>query len=156
MEDLGRATHWLFALIVLSLIAYVPGFMNAFLVVSLLTDRRPWRRQLKEYPGLTILIAAYQEERTIVHTLASLARERYPGELEILVLNDGSTDGTAMAAARGRDELHFYDNATVRVLDFEVNEGKSAVLNNQAGRAPLRRPAEYSGGRRCHLGWQSS
>jgi biofilm PGA synthesis N-glycosyltransferase PgaC len=103
--------------------------MNAFLVVSLLTDRRPWRRELKEYPGLTILIAAYQEERTIVHTLASLARERYPGELEILVLNDGSTDGTAEAAARGRDELHFYDNATVRVLNFEVNEGKSAVLN---------------------------
>lgn len=129
MEDLSNVTHWLFALVVLALIAYIPGFMNAFLVVSLLSDRRPFRRQLHHYPGLSILIAAYQEERTIVHTLASLARERYPGELEILVLNDGSTDGTAEAAERARDELHFYDNATVRVINYPVNEGKSAVLN---------------------------
>jgi poly-beta-1,6-N-acetyl-D-glucosamine synthase len=129
MEDLSRVTHPLFALVALTFIAYAPGFMNAFLVSSLLLDRRPWRRELADYPGITVLIAAYQEERTIVHTLASLARERYPGPLEILVLNDGSTDGTAEAAARARDELHFYENATVRVLDYKVNEGKAAVLN---------------------------
>ena len=129
MDDLGRVTHPLFALFALTFIAYAPGFMNAFLVVSLLMDRRPMRRELAAYPGVTVLIAAYQEERTILHTLASLARENYPGPIEILVLNDGSTDGTATAAARARDELRFYENTTVRVLDFEVNEGKAAVLN---------------------------
>lgn len=129
MEDLGRVTHPTFALICLSFIAYVPGFMNAFLIVSLLLDERPRRRPLAVYPDLTILIAAYQEERAIVHTLASLARARYSGQIEIFVLNDGSTDGTAQAAARGRDELHFYDNATVRVIDYAQNAGKAAVLN---------------------------
>jgi biofilm PGA synthesis N-glycosyltransferase PgaC len=129
MEDLARATHPLFAILCLSFIAYIPGFMNAFMIVSLLLDQRPRRRPLPHYPPLTILIAAYQEERTIVHTLASLARENYPGELEILVLNDGSTDGTAEAAARARDKLHFYDNATVRVMNYDKNAGKAAVLN---------------------------
>lgn len=52
------------------------------------------------------------------HTLASLARERYPGQLEIIVLNDGSTDGTADAAVNAAEGLHFYDNAKVRVIDY--------------------------------------
>jgi biofilm PGA synthesis N-glycosyltransferase PgaC len=129
LEDLGQLTHPIFAFIALSMIAYAPGFMNAFLVTSLLMDRRPWRRRLASYPGLTVLIAAYQEERTIIHTLASLARDDYSGPLEILVLNDGSSDGTAEAAARARDGLRFTENVTVRVLDYEVNEGKAAVLN---------------------------
>ena len=129
MEDLGRVTHPIFAIICLSFVAYVPGFMNAFMIVSLLLDQRPRRRPLDHYPPLTILIAAYQEERTIVHTLASIAREQYPGELEILVLNDGSTDGTAQAAARARDRLHFQENTGVRVINYAENAGKAAVLN---------------------------
>ncbi len=129
LQDLGRLTHLTFALVCLAFIAYVPGFMNVFMIVSLLLDQRPHRRRLGNYPAVTILIAAYQEERTIVHTLASLARERYPGTLEILVLNDGSTDSTAKAAARARDELHFYENATVRIIDYVENAGKAAVLN---------------------------
>ena len=130
LDDLGQLTNPVVALVCLSFIAYVPGFMNVFMIVSLLLDQRPRRRPRSDYPGLTILIAAYQEERTIVHTLASIARERYPGTLEIIVLNDGSTDGTAAAAARARDNLHFYDNATVRILDYAENAGKAAVLNN--------------------------
>lgn len=130
MEDLGKATHPVFALICLTFIAYAPGFMNAFMILSLLMDRRPARVRPTVYPGLTILIAAYQEERTIIHTLASIARERYPGDVEILVLNDGSTDGTAEAAARAQNGLHFPANATVRIINYEQNRGKAAVLNN--------------------------
>ena len=45
MASLGESTHPLFALFAITFIAYVPGFMNMFLVVSLLLDRRPQRRQ---------------------------------------------------------------------------------------------------------------
>lgn len=129
LSDLGNATYPFFALICLTFIAYAPGFMNAFLIMSLLLDRRPRRTPLAVYPGVTILVAAYQEERTIIHTLASIARGRYPGDLEILVLNDGSSDGTALAAARAQQHLHFPLNATVRILNYTVNRGKAAVLN---------------------------
>ena len=130
MEDLGSVTHPVFALICLTFIAYAPGFMNAFMILSLLMDRRPARIQLESYPALTILVAAYQEERTIIHTLASIGRERYPGELEILILNDGSTDNTAEAAARAQQHLHFPANASVRVINYAQNRGKAAVLNS--------------------------
>ncbi len=135
LEDLGNLTTPLFALICLTFIAYAPGFMNAFLIVSLLLDRRPRRQTLDHYPGLTILVAAYQEERTIIHTLASLAKEKYPGAVEVLVLNDGSTDGTAEAAERGRAGLHYRPNMTVKILNFAENRGKAAVLNDGLARA---------------------
>ena len=129
MEDLGNATHPIFAVVCLTFIAYAPGFMNAFMLLSLLMDKRPVRIRPDFYPPLTILVAAYQEERTIIHTLASIGRERYPGAVEVLVLNDGSTDGTAAAALRAQRELHFPTNATVRIINYPVNRGKAAVLN---------------------------
>ena len=130
MEDLGNVTHPLFATVCLTFIAYAPGFMNAFMIVSLLMDRRPARVQPAHYPPLSILVAAYQEERTIIHTMASIARERYPGNLEILILNDGSTDGTAAAAARAEKGLHWPANVTIRIINYEQNRGKAAVLNS--------------------------
>ncbi len=130
LNDLGEATHPLVALFCLTFIAYAPGFMNAFMIFTLLQDRRPPRRPLDDYPGLTILVAAYQEERAIIYTLASIARERYPGLIEVLVLNDGSTDATAETAKRGQDRLHWPPNASVRIINYEINRGKAAVLNN--------------------------
>jgi biofilm PGA synthesis N-glycosyltransferase PgaC len=51
-------------------IAILPGFMNAFLVASLLLDRRP---AVREYPaglpGVTVLVAAYNEEAHIASTM---------------------------------------------------------------------------------------
>ena len=136
MAELGAVTHPLFALFAITFIAYVPGFMNTFLVVSLLLDRRPARRVQAFYPGLTILIAAYQEEAAIADTLRTIASEGYPGALEVLVLNDGSTDLTAEIASRAIEELEFSPGASVRLVDFPINRGKAAVLN--AGLAQAR------------------
>lgn len=44
-------------------------------------------------PGLSVLVAAHNEEATIVECLHSVMAQRYP-ELEIVVIEDGSTDGT--------------------------------------------------------------
>ena len=106
-RPLGRETHPLFALFAISFIAYIPGFMNAFLVASLLLDRRPQRRRLVIHPGVTVLIAAYQEEAAIADTLKTIAAEGYPGPVEVLVLNDGSTDRTAQVAARAIGNFAF-------------------------------------------------
>ena len=129
VADLASLTNWAFAIIGISFIAYVPGFMNAFLLGTLLLDRRPPRVRLAAYPPLTILVAAYNEASGIHDTLVSLAAQTYPGEYEVLVLNDGSTDGTADLARRAAAELNFAPNATVRVLDYPVNAGKATVLN---------------------------
>lgn len=135
LTDLGALTNPWFALVALTFIAYVPGFMNAFLLFSLLFDRRPPRVHQQYYPGVTILIAAYQEGDAIDRTLASVALETYPGELEVIVLNDGSTDGTSRAADAAFRRLPFPPNATLRLIDFHENRGKAAVLNDGLHRA---------------------
>src|SRR5688572_3244096 len=130
VAELAAVTHLAFALIAITFIAYVPGFMNAFLLSTLLLDRRPARRPASVYPGITILVAAYNEAAAIRDTLTSLAAQDYPGPFEVLVLNDGSTDETVELAQREIAELCFPAGGAARVLDFRVNRGKSAALND--------------------------
>lgn len=130
MQSLSDHTSPVFALFAISFIAYVPGFMNAFLLASLLLDRRPRRSHPSHYPAVTILIAAYQEETAIADTLGTIALEDYPGALEVLVLNDGSTDRTAEVAAQAVEQLSFPANAQIRIINFAANRGKAAVLNS--------------------------
>ena len=105
-------------------IAIVPGFMNSFLLCSLLLDKRPARKPLERYPSLTILVAAYNEEALIGDTLKSIASQHYPGELQVIVINDGSTDRTAAIV---RDHLPDYPWLTL--LDLKQNGGKANALN---------------------------
>lgn len=130
LRDLAAVTGIALAVIVITFIAYVPGFMNAFLLSTLCLDRKPVRRAASSYPGATILVAAYNEAVAIRDTLASLAVQDYPGPFQVLVLNDGSTDETAALAEQALQELRFPPNASVRIHDFKTNRGKSAVLND--------------------------
>src|SRR6478672_5154260 len=102
--------------------ALVPGFMNAFLIASLLVDRRPARQQPSRYPSLSILIAAYNEEASIADTLRSIANQDYPGVFEVFVIDDGSRDRTAAI-------VDACDQEWLRLLRQPHNAGKSAALN---------------------------
>jgi poly-beta-1,6-N-acetyl-D-glucosamine synthase len=103
-------------------IALVPGFMNAFLIASLLLDRRPPRQKPSRYPPVSILIAAYNEEASIADTLRSIANQDYPGVFEVFVVDDGSRDRTpAIVDACDHDWL--------RLIRQPVNGGKAAALN---------------------------
>ncbi|MFL6727004.1 MAG: glycosyltransferase [Sphingomicrobium sp.] len=130
MRDLARVTDPLFALWTLTFIAFVPGFMNAFLATSLLLDRRPPRRGLAAYPGVTILVAAYNEEAGIRATIESIARLNYCGMIEAIVINDGSRDNTVAMVIEAQAELMLSRNIEIRLLDFDRNRGKAAALNS--------------------------
>ena len=129
MHDLSDLTHPLFALWALTFIAFVPGFMNAFLATSLLLDKRPARKIPEFYPGVTILIAAYNEEDGIGETLKSIAALNYSGAVEALVLNDGSKDRTVERFHEVKAGLDLPYNIAISLLDFEENRGKAAALN---------------------------
>ena len=129
VEELGEQTHPLFALFAITFIAYVPGFMNAFLICSLLLDRRLERKPQLFYPGVTVLIAAYEEAEHIGQTLASISEANYPGELEVLMLDDGSTDGTAQIARAAIGKLSVPPHMSVTIIEAAQNRGKAAVLN---------------------------
>lgn len=135
LQDLSAVTNPAFALIAITFIAYVPGFMNAFLFATLAIDRRPARVRPASYPPVSILIAAFNEADAIGETLKSLAAQDYEGQFEILVLNDGSTDGTANAVRAAIAELPLPPGATIQLLDFTPNAGKAAVLNRGLAKA---------------------
>ncbi len=105
-------------------IAIIPGFMNAFLFSSLILDRRPKRTKLNVYPALTILTAAYNEQATIIETLNGIERQHYSGPLEVIVIDDGSTDATA--ALLVAHQAHY---PWLKVINVARNGGKSRALN---------------------------
>src|SRR5207244_13059029 len=51
-----------------------------------------------EYPPVTVLIAAFNEEDCIRETLRGIRQQEYPNELEVLLVDDGSTDATIEVA----------------------------------------------------------
>lgn len=92
-------------------------------VVLALVDRRRRRREVWDpayAPPVTVVIAAYDEAAVIAKTIDSLRASTYP-RLEVLVVDDGSKDGTAdVARAIEWDRL--------RVVR-QPNGGKSSALN---------------------------
>jgi len=82
--------------------------------------RRPNSPPLRYLPPVSVVVPAYNERAGIVAAVRSLAISNYP-VFEVVVVDDGSTDGTAELAA----SLAF---PNVRVLR-RPNGGKPAALN---------------------------
>jgi glycosyltransferase involved in cell wall biosynthesis len=81
--------------------------------------------QTARLPTISVAIAAYNEERWIAETLESVLAQTLPAH-EVIVIDDGSTDGTARELAR-------FDRR-VRVLSH-ANRGLPATLNRAFGEA---------------------
>jgi cellulose synthase/poly-beta-1,6-N-acetylglucosamine synthase-like glycosyltransferase len=76
-----------------------------------------------EWPLVSIIVPAYNEEDTIQNCIESLLDLDYPRDkLEVIVVNDGSTDAT-------EEKARTYQNRTVTVYSKE-NEGKGAAVNH--------------------------
>lgn len=130
LSDLGELSHPLAALFVLAFIAYVPGFMNAFLLASLVLRPPPVRHTPYQWPALSILIAAYNEETLIGETLRSIAALDYPGQLQIMVLDDGSTDDTAGQVRALEKHFAGLTDKELELVSEPLNRGKARVLNH--------------------------
>ena len=94
------------------------------LLLLLVTARRharrrrgPWGPPVRE--PVSVVVPAYNEEAGIEATLISLLRSEYP--IEVIVVDDGSTDGTAAIVER-------YARFGVQLIR-QANAGKPAALN---------------------------
>lgn len=130
LSDLGNLSHPVIAFIVLTFIAYVPGFMNAFLLGSLVLRPNSLKETPPYWPGISILVAAYQEEELIEATLRNLSGLTYPGQLEVIVIDDGSKDATFSVASACAPMFESTGNYSLRVERMAKNSGKARALNH--------------------------
>jgi biofilm PGA synthesis N-glycosyltransferase PgaC len=76
-----------------------------------------------QWPGVTVLIPAYNEQAVIAISVQAALAADYP-ELEVLVLDDGSADETAAVATETAG-----GDPRCRVIRDPVNRGKADRLN---------------------------
>lgn len=96
-----------------------------FGILAVLQKRRAARMYFGDVipPPVSVIVAAYNEDKVIVRTVQSILDNGYP-ELEVVVVDDGSKDAT-LAVLRE----NFSDERRVTILT-QPNGGKSAALNN--------------------------
>lgn len=89
-------------------------------------ESKPRVKKLKKYPTVSIAIPAYNEEKNLQATLNSVIELEYPRKkMEIIIINDGSTDSTRKIAETLIAENK---NFNIKVIN-KKNEGKGAALN---------------------------
>src|SRR3989344_3376278 len=113
---------------VFQIFVFLSVYVQVFLFVTFLENRggltvRRGGTVLSKYPFVTVIVPAYNEERTIYKTVRSLLGINYPKEkLKIFLVDDGSTDGTWRALCR------FSHYSNIKLFRKE-NGGKHTALN---------------------------
>src|SRR3989344_5309866 len=106
---------------------FVALYFEVFLMISFF-EKRPSKKDRSlpaYYPSVSMLVPCFNEERTLASTIDSLLAMQYPEEkLEIVVIDDGSSDGTATIA----EEYAKKYPAQVSFLK-KRNGGKYTALN---------------------------
>jgi len=136
---------------VIEAIALVPTSILLGLILvqyGILLFGRRERYQQAQGPGpsVSVLIPAHNEGRYIGRTIDSVLENGYPGRLEVIVANDGSTDNTAdvlkaYIKKHGKDskvnstnDVKGSADAGIRVINTG-HIGKSRAMNRMLGMA---------------------
>lgn len=87
-------------------------------------------RELKEYPFVSIMIPAHNEEVVIERTLYSMINLNYPKDkYEIIIINDNSKDNTGKVIENIKLEYSNINIKHVEVIGERGGKGKSNALN---------------------------
>jgi len=70
-------------------------------------------------PDVSVIVPAFNEEDYIASCLESILKQDYRGKMEVIVVNDGSTDRTAGIAKKH----------PIKLIDLKTNGGKANALN---------------------------
>jgi poly-beta-1,6-N-acetyl-D-glucosamine synthase len=128
VDAIGPVMAWVIPVF----LAYVPGLVIGFMVFTLLITRYrempltaphgAWREG--RWPSVTVVIAAYNEEKAIVPTLERIAGLSYEGPVEVVLADNNSSDRTADLAAEAARRLGLQYRRV-----FEAKQGKYQALN---------------------------
>jgi glycosyltransferase involved in cell wall biosynthesis len=75
----------------------------------------------RSYRLLSVIVPVFNEHNTVAEILRRIRSVELPVDLEVIVVDDGSTDGTDQV-------LSLLEDSTVRVVRHPDNEGKAAAV----------------------------
>lgn len=112
-------------------VAYFILYFSLFLILLalLVFNRKRYTFKHTQHPRVSILIAARNEEHTILRCLHALEALDYPkGKLEVLIGDDASTDNTRAVIDRFiQDKPHYTCITVTHTLGKAKGDRKSVV-----------------------------
>lgn len=100
-------------------------FRFIFLIIFSAKQKRKYKLQITDQnyrPSVSVVIAAYNEERVICKTVDSILQSDYE-DFEIIIVNDGSTDDTSKVI-----QEVFGKNKRIQLIN-KPNGGKASAIN---------------------------
>lgn len=111
--------------ILMALIYFITLYYTIFWLLGVLKADQG-KPRIKNFPRVTVAIPAYNEEDAVCKSLYSVLALDYPKDrLQVIVINDGSTDSTL---SRVRDVASSGKDRDIVILD-QKNSGKYKALN---------------------------
>ncbi|KKR15145.1 MAG: Glycosyl transferase family 2 [Parcubacteria group bacterium GW2011_GWC1_39_29] len=109
---------------------FIYMFLSPWYDTSIAIQKLKYRKHITSYqPRVSVIVPAWNEEVGLIHTVESLLKSSYPN-LEIVVINDGSTDSSD-TLMRDFVAQHTYqsENTKKLVYHYKENGGKGSALN---------------------------
>ena len=122
IHEIAAYFNYPLAIYIVVFVALIPGFIYIFTLISILFTKKERKVCNKSNCDVTILIPMYNASHCIEKTIKSIMKQKYCGQIHIIVIDDGSTNNSL--------ELLKKMNCCFDITILKINHsGKSYALN---------------------------
>jgi len=118
--------------ILTTIFMFIVLYFTFLFLIIFLSDRKKLNSspKMEKFPSLSIIIPAYNEEGTIVKTVETIRKLKYPRGFGIVVVDDGSTDETYEVARKikGIRILRQEHGGKARALNFALKKAGGEIV----------------------------
>ncbi len=108
------------------IIIFVGLYFTCFWILTMLNINQEEKKFIvKKWPSVSILVPAYNEEKTLINTINSILKSNYKGIMKVIIVNDASQDDTINIAKK----LVKGNKKIVSLVDLKKNQGKAGAIN---------------------------